>query len=155
MRTMGGGESYESSPNLGCASFKRQRLRGADMGVETKKNKGVSFLIKAALKERVGVLGGRGGGGGHQAESFLYTHFLWLGHFGSGQQGEIMCLVYAILPHFSSHSMHSHMQSYYTYTPVRTYSNTSAYMCSMYICTCVHRHTVYMNLYLYGQWHTQ
>lgn len=31
------------------------------MGVEAKKNKLVAFLIKAALKERVGVLGSWGG----------------------------------------------------------------------------------------------
>lgn len=60
MRVLGGGESYESSQNLGCAGFNRQRLKGARLGVETKKNKRVAFLIKAALKERVGVLGSWG-----------------------------------------------------------------------------------------------
>lgn len=61
MRAMGGGKSCESSPNLGCAHFKRQREGGGKLGVETKKNKRVAFLIKAALKERVGVLGSWGG----------------------------------------------------------------------------------------------
>ena len=56
MRAVGGGESDDSSPNLGCAGFNR----GARLDVETEKNKPVAFLIKAALEERVGVSGSRG-----------------------------------------------------------------------------------------------
>lgn len=43
------------------------------MGVEAKKNKLVAFLIKAALKERVGVLGSWGGGGGQSKLSHSFT----------------------------------------------------------------------------------
>lgn len=106
------------------------------MGVEAKKNKLVAFLIKAALKERVGVLGSWGGWRrSKQAESFLYTHFLRSGHFGSGQQGEMMCLVYAILPQALSHAiilyMHTHENS------LNTRAHTCA-ACTEYMHTCSH-----------------
>lgn len=37
MRAMGGGESYDSSPNTGCARFKRKRLRGAEWVLRLRK----------------------------------------------------------------------------------------------------------------------
>lgn len=153
MRAMGGGESYESSPNLGCARLKKkkeERLRGADWVLRRRKNKQVAFLIKAALKERVGGVGGRLRS--KQAESFLYTHFLWSGHFGSEQQGEITCLVYAILHHLTSHSMRSHTQSYYTCTPMRTHSSTRAHTCA--VCMYAHPLTHIQELHIRTVGHT-
>lgn len=50
--------------------LKGREREGGKLGVETKKNKRVAFLIKAALKERVGVLGSSGvGGGGGRGQS--------------------------------------------------------------------------------------
>lgn len=39
MRAMGGGESYESSPHLGCARLKKKRreIERSRLGVQTKK----------------------------------------------------------------------------------------------------------------------
>lgn len=137
--------------------FKRRRLRRADWLLRRRKNKWVVFLIKEALKERVGVLGSFGGWPrSKQAESFPYTHFLWSGHFGSEYQGEIMCLVYAVLHHLSSHSMHSHTQSYYTCTPMRTHSSRLAHTCAIFTHahmliqeltgrTVAHTHTQYID----------
>lgn len=134
---------------LGMRSFKKkkeERLRGADWVLRRSKNKQVAFLIKAALKERVGGVGGRLRS--KQAESFLYTHFLWSGHFGSEQQGEITCLVYAIL----HHSMRSHTQSYYTCTPMRTHSSTRAHTCA--VCMYAHPLTHIQELHIRTVGHT-
>lgn len=125
---------------------KEKRLRGADWVLRRSKNKQVAFLIKAALKERVGGVGGRLRS--KQAESFLYTHFLWSGHFGSEQQGEITCLVYAIL----HHSMRSHTQSIIHVPP---WEHIQAHELIHVQSVCMHtRSHIYRN-FIYEQWDTQ
>lgn len=158
MRAMGGGESYESSSNLGCACLKkrrrrgrsirrkrrrRRRLSGADWVLRGRKNKQVVFLIKESLKERVGELWSWGKRlRSKQAESFLYTHFLWFWALWEQEAGWNYVLVYAILHHLYSHSVCSlsHSHSWCMWLHENTWEQTVSYAWSLYVLLPITHH---------------
>lgn len=73
MRKMGGGERYESSPKLGCARLKRQKLRGTDWVLRQRKTNELLFQSNCP--------DGEGGsvtelGGWRRSKPVNHSHFL-------------------------------------------------------------------------------
>lgn len=117
---------------------RRRRLSGADWVLRGRKNKQVAFLIKESLKERVGELRSWGKRlRSKQAESFLYTHFLWFWALWEQEEGWNYVLVYAILHHLYSHSVCSlsHLHSRYMWLHENTWEQTGSYAWSLYVHT--------------------
>lgn len=117
---------------------RRRKLSGADWVLRGRKNKQVAFLIKESLKERVGELRSWGKRlRSKQAESFLYTHFLWFWALWEQEAGWNYVLVYAILHHLYSHSVYSlsHLHSRYMWFHENTWEGTGSYAWSLYVHT--------------------
>lgn len=127
MGAKGGGESCDSSPNLGCTP--KKMTENGDQRVLRQRKKNVFFIIKADLKKRVGVLGSWSDGRGQSllSHSFTTISCVW------GTLDVVMGLVYAILLYSQCFSMHTQKQRCMPFLKLTEFRMIS----STYICLCL------------------